>query len=113
MLAEGGVKSFSPAYPMHLEQHRTIVTTGQWGKYPMVLPAHSLAMILGRVANPVEPLGFLQTELRLPAPMAEPGRDGLRKHQDPFDELTDRQANEFEPVHGWNGFCSPRCRSVI
>jgi hypothetical protein len=59
----------------------------------------SFPKILRRVANPVEPFGFMFVQDDLPPPLLDGIRNGLGKEPDLFDHPDNGQANEFQDVH--------------
>jgi hypothetical protein len=58
-----------------------------------------LPKILRRVAYPIEPFGFKVVPNVLPPPLLDGNHDRLGKQPGLFDQLEDRQANEFQCVH--------------
>jgi hypothetical protein len=66
----------------------------------------SFPEILGRVAYPVEPFGFMFVPLDPLPPMLDGITDRLGKQPDLFDQLDDGQANELQDVHKVVCLCS-------
>ena len=60
---------------------------------------HSPASILRRVAYPVEPLRLGQLPRQLPLPLLQGERDRLRQQPSLFDQVNDRQPDQFKCIH--------------
>jgi len=63
------------------------------------MKTESLSAIFFRVANPVEPFGFLFVQDHALLALAGDIRNGLRELANLFDQLADGRANVFEKIH--------------
>ena len=61
---------------------------------------HSPASILRRVADPVKPFRLELLPRKLPPPLLQSERDRLRQQPDFFDQVNDRQADQFKVLPG-------------